>query len=508
MKLTTSALTPDRWSGEVLALGVFAGDDVPSGLSWPRGADAPLRDAVARLLAHGSFSGARDELVAGPGLPGRCERLVLFGLGRAQQVTPHTARRAGAAVARTLTSGPNRRVAVALPSWRVPGPDGGGPGGPGLDLVEHLAEGLSLAVHCGRWNVLPDRFRADYGSDLPQEPESVELLGAADTGRMLSRAEAFTHAVVLARELVAAPANLITPQRLAEEAVGLATPGSRLSVEVWDEAECRKQRLTGFCAAAAGGADPARLIRLHYRPAAPVGPPVAVIGLGLTYDDRGVLRSGGAVQGAKKFMAGAGAVLGAATALAAVGGRSEVQLLIPAVAKAAGPGALRVGDLVTTASGATVELNHEDAHGRLMLADALHLAARLGAHRTVGVSALGLPVAAALGPKAAGLWSTDDGLAADLTAAGYQAGELLWRLPLVDEYDDELLAPFANLRAAGPPSGDGATAAAFLRRFAPPGAWAHLEITEPAWSPRIDGYYNAGATGYGTGTLARWLCTR
>ncbi|MEU1465229.1 M17 family peptidase N-terminal domain-containing protein [Streptomyces sp. NPDC005727] len=497
MKLTTCADTPAQWRGEVLALAVPQGpaDQNPLDGPWLAAVDAALDGAVSRLLAYDSFSGARDELVTGPGVPARCERLVLIGLGRPDAVTPHTARRAGAALARTLTSGPNRRVALALESWHVDG----------TDLTEHLTEGLSLAVHCGRWNVLPDRFRADYGADLPREPETVELLGAA-SAEPLTRAEAFTDALVLARELVAAPANLITPDRLAREATALAAAHDRFDVEVWDEEQCRAQGLTGICAAAAGSAAPARFIRLSHRPATPSGPPVAVIGLGLTYDDRGVARSGGAVEGAKKYMAGAGALLGAATALATLGGTREAHLLIPAVAKTAGPNALHLGDLVTTASGLTVEVNHPDAHGRLMMADALHLAARLGAERTVGVSALGLPVAAALGPKAAALWSTDDDLAADLTAAGHEAGELLWRLPLVDEYEDELWAPFANLRSAGPAGGDGATAATFLRRFAPQGAWAHLEITEPAWSPRIDGYYNAGATGYGAGTLARWLC--
>ncbi|MHC0429703.1 leucyl aminopeptidase family protein [Streptomyces sp. O3] len=496
MDITDCPTPAARWSGDVLAVGVFADDAPLLDRPWPRDLDAALDGALRRLSAYGSFGGGGDELVVGPGAPGRCERLVLFGLGRPEEVTPHTVRRAGAAVARTLTSGPNRRVAVALPSWRAGD----------LDLTEHLAEGLSLAVHCGRWNVLKDRFRADYGSDLPREPETVELLGSGAAGAVLRAAEAFTDAVVRAREYVAAPANVITPARLADEASALAAHEG-FDVEVWDAGEARERGLTGFAAAVAGSADPARLIRLRYRPDVCELPPVAVIGLGLTYDDRGVARSGGAVEGAKKYMAGAGAVLGAAAALATLGGRRETHLILPVTAKAAGPGALRVGDLVTTASGATVEVNHEDGHGRLMLADALHLAAGLGARSAVSVSALGLPVAAALGPKAAGLWSTDDALAARLTDAGRAAGELLWPLPLVEEYGDELWAPFANSRVAGPRAGDGATAAAFLQRFAPP-SWAHMEITEPAWSPRIDGYYNAGATGFGAGTLARWLCGR
>ncbi|MFE0645693.1 leucyl aminopeptidase family protein [Streptomyces sp. NPDC058877] len=496
MDITDSPVTAARWSGDVLAVGVFAEDAPLLDRPWPRDLDAALGGALQRLLSYDSFDGGRDELVVGPGVPGRCDRLVLFGLGRPGEATGHTVRRAGAAVARTLTTGPNQRVAVALPSWRAGE----------LDVTEHLAEGLSLAVHCGRWNVLEDRFRADYGSDLPREPKTVELLGSGVAGTVLRASEAFTDAVVRAREYVAAPANVITPDRLAAEASALAAHEG-FEVEVWDAVEAQEQGLTGFAAAVAGSADPARLVRLSYRPEASDLPPVAVIGLGLTHDDRGVARSGGAVEGAKKHMAGAGAVLGAAAALAALGGRRETHLILPAAAKAEGPGALRTGDLVTTASGATVEVNHEDGHGRLMLADALHLAGRLGARSTVSVSALGLPVAAALGPKAAGLWSTDEALAAQLTGAGRMAGELLWPLPLVEEYGDELWAPFANIRVAGPHSGDGATAAAFLHRFAPP-SWAHLEITEPAWSPRIDGYYNAGATGFGTGTLARWLCGR
>ncbi|MGW4051889.1 leucyl aminopeptidase family protein [Streptomyces sp. NPDC004779] len=496
MDITDSPTTAADWTGDVLAVGVFAEDAPLLDRPWASALDRALGGALGRLLSYDSFGGGRDELVVGPGAPGRCERLVLFGLGRPREATPHTVRRAGAAVARTLTTGPNERVAVTLPSWRAGE----------LEVAEHLAEGLSLAVHCGRWNVLGDRFRADYGSDLPREPKTVELLGSGITDAVLRASDAFTDAVVRAREYVAAPANIITPDRLAQEASALAAHEG-FEVEVWDAAEAHAHGLTGFSAAVAGSADPARLVRIGYRPEAADLPPVAVIGLGLTYDDRGVARSGGAVEGAKKYMAGAGAVLGAAAALAALGGRRETHLILPAAAKAEGPGALRTGDLVTTASGATVEVNHEDGHGRLMLADALHLAGRLGARSTVSVSALGLPVAAALGPKAAGVWSTDVDLTAQLTGAGRAAGELLWPLPLVEEYGDELWAPFANSRVAGPRSGDGATAAAFLHRFAP-ASWAHVEITEPAWSPRIDGYYNAGATGFGTGTLARWLCGR
>ncbi len=513
-------LEPEYFLGDdVLAIGIYS-DEIAEAVRDEGDRLAPLgrqvTAEVAALLRRTRFTGRLGERVTEQSSSGRT--LILCGLGPsdqtrsrlAEEISPDDARRIGALVARSLPARKNPGVALHLPfldpADAVAGRLVGAP---------DVAEGLALAVHEGRWNLLPDRFRADYGADLPAEPELVRLLGISPPAAALDRAEALTAGIVFARELVAAPSNLITPQRLVTEAGtldevragsrGMAGDG-RFESTIRTAEECADDGLTGFAAAAQGGVHPARLLQLTYRPAGSPTAAVAVVGLGLTFDDRGVGESGGVVQGAKKYMAGAGAVLGAARTVAGLGSTMEIHFLIPAAEKAGGSAALREGDLVTTASGLTAEVNNPDAHGRLLLADALHLASTLPVDAIVSVATLGHSCARALGPGVAGLWADDDGLADALLAAGHRAGEWLWRLPLVQRYEALLWAPFANLRTHSAGPDDAATAALFLHRFSGGKPWAHLEITAPAWSDRVEGYYNAGATGFGTGTLAQWLC--
>lgn len=471
MEIRASDTPVERWTGDSLALGLHT-DEIEGG-GW-QAVDGALGGALAALIADAGFTGQRDEVAAVRLAPGAAVgNLVLAGLGDRGRLTLDGLRRAAALAVRWVKRGRSRSLGVAFPAWN----------GDAAASAEVVAEGIELALHEGQWAILQDRFKEDDGLDLPPVLERLEILGLGDPGReALARARATIAGIVLSRELAAAPPNIVGPDQLAAWA-------ARISREHGLELET----------------PPPGLLHLRYRPSGEPRRRLAVVGLGLTFDplglDKGVDRR---IEGMKKAMGGAASVLGAAQALGETGGPNEVHFILTAGEAGAKGRSLRPGDLFTFADGKTVEINEVDQEGRLMLAEALVYARGLGLDALLDIATLSPACVLGLGEEIAGLWATDDGLAAEVGRAAERAGEAVWRLPLADRYEGMLWAPFANFRTSGPPAGEAITAALFLRRFVGHVPWAHLDIAGPVWSRRVDGYYNAGATGFGVGTLLHW----
>ena len=255
----------------------------------------------------------------------------------------------------------------------------------------------------------------------------------------------------------------------------------------------------------AGSSRPPALVELRYRPAEPTTR-IALVGKGVTFDTGGLsLKSPAAMSGMRQDKCGAATVLAVMSVLAQLEVRAEVRALLPLVENMIGPQGLRPGDVVRAWDGTEIQVLDTDFEGRVILADALAYAAAEQPDLIVDIATLTYQVVTALGPSIGGLFARDDAVADLLESAASCAGEPLWRLPYDTRYLDQVLTPGGVKNHPETDSGRAITAALFLGRFVPDAvAWAHLDITGPAWSGPPS---SAGATGFGVRTLLTLLRT-
>ena len=366
------------------------------------------------------------------------------------------------------------------------------------EQLRALAEGAVLGGYDGR----------RWGGDGPS-PERVGrfvICGAEGYGLAADAARAALVAgwCNTARELVDAPANLMSPAELARRASEI--PG--LEIELVDPVGAG---LGALAAVGGSGASPPLLVVLRHRPVgAPTAPRLALIGKGVTFDSGGYfLKPKSEIVRQKADMAGAAAVIAALGAIAELGLPLSVTGFVPACENLVGASAIRPTDVITTASGLTVEVVNPDAEGRLILADALWYARRDGATHLVDLATLTGGVPDALGDLYAGVFGTDTVWRDAVAEAGNAAGDLAWPLPLHERYEPWLQSNVADLRnVAGKPLGFSVFAATFLARFAGDGPWAHVDMLGPALLAEDRGdAIGAGASGYGVRMLVE-LATR
>ena len=364
-----------------------------------------------------------------------------------------------------------------------------------------IAEAVRLSLFSDQ------RFKSE--AEPKPVPTAVELLGlpeGAATG--LSAVAAICSGVELARELVAAPPNVVTPQALADTAAAIAQ-AFNLELKVLERADCEALGMGSYLAVAQGSDLPPKFIHLTYRPTGPVTRRLALVGKGLTFDSGGynLKTAGSQIEMMKYDMGGSGAVLGAMRAIAELKPAGlEVHMIVAACDNMISGGAIHPGAIVTASNGKTIEINNTDAEGRLTLADALVYASKLEPDAVVDLATLTGACLIALGEEIAGLWSPNDGLAAALVGAAEQGGEALWRMPLRPSYREGLKSGLADMKNTGPRPGGSITAALFLQDFVGQDIpWAHLDIAGTVWSDKGRGMDPAGATGFGVRTLVNWV---
>jgi leucyl aminopeptidase len=256
-------------------------------------------------------------------------------------------------------------------------------------------------------------------------------------------------------------------------------------------------------AVAQGSPEPPRLVVMRYEPPVPPGSPViALVGKGVTFDTGGIsIKPAEAMDRMKGDMAGGAAVVAAMWALAAMGAPCRVIGVVPMVENAVGGRAFRPGDVITAASGKTVEVLNTDAEGRLILADALWYARELGATHLVDVATLTGHIIVGLGRTVAGLMGTPDSWVAEVRDAAGRAGDRVWPLPIYEEATEQLKSEIADLANVGGRPGGAITAAAFIREFSAGLPWVHLDIAGTAWAETKTAYQPKGATGAAVRTL-------
>ncbi len=366
--------------------------------------------------------------------------------------------------------------------------------------VEAIVEGLRLADY--RFT----RFKSHAPEATP--PRSVALAiesRAPELRTALTRGELFADATTYCRDLVNTPAADCTPTFLAKEARAIGRK-QRLTVKIHDAAALERLGMEALLGVASGSEQEPRLIELHYKPAKASKRAIAIVGKGVTFDSGGLsLKPANSMEEQKRDMAGGAAVLGVMRVVRDLGVPVEVRAYVPATENMPSGTAIRPGDVVRAYNGKTIEVLNTDAEGRLILADAMAYAAASKPDAIIDIATLTGAVRAALGPRYAGILGSDNGVIADLIAAGRERGENLWQLPLAEEYRGDINSSIADLKNMGDGYAGTIIGALFLREFTGGLPWAHIDCASTAAAGKPYPGHPRGATGFGGRTLLRYL---
>jgi len=467
-------------------------------LPWTEGANEPLttrgldadgRRWLADVARRGDMRGQRDETwwLYPPG--GSVERVVLVGIGKDGDLPGEERwrRYAGAALAAA------RRVRA--PALALALPDGAG-----ADAQQAAAEGAELARY---------RFAEFKKPEDESPPSAVTLLVDTPDAAAVERGRIVAAAANWARRLGDLPPNVLTPERMAEEAANMAQARG-LRVTVLGPEAMRRETMGGLLAVAQGSTHEPRLVLAEYWGAGGDAAPLVLVGKGITFDSGGLSLKPAANMEEMKFdMAGAAAVLAALAAVCDLGLPVNVVAVTPLAENLPSGSAFRPGDILRTFAGVTVEVVNTDAEGRLILADALAYArSRYRPAAMVDAATLTGACVVALGHAAAGLVGTDAALVEELRRAGDRSGERAWPLPLYEEYREQIRSDVADIKNSGGRAAGALTAAAFLREFVGDTPWAHLDIAGVAWGDGKVSYLAKGATGAPTRLLIEWVRAR
>ena len=302
------------------------------------------------------------------------------------------------------------------------------------------------------------------------------------------------------------PPNICHPSYLAEQAKELAKAHKNLKVDILDEKKLQALGAGAFLAVAQGSDQPPRMIVMQYNGGKKGEKPHALVGKGITFDTGGIsIKPAAGMDEMKYDMGGAASVFGTLRAVLELQLPINLVCLLACAENMPSGGATRPGDIVTTMSGQTVEILNTDAEGRLVLCDTLTYAERFKPQSVIDIATLTGACIVALGSNVSGLMGNDDDLVNQILAAGRQADDRAWQLPLYDEYQEQLDSPFADIANIGGPKAGTITAGCFLSRFTKAYKWAHLDIAGTAW---VSGGKDKGATGRPVPLLTQYLLDR
>ncbi len=494
MDFSTRTAAAEAVKADCIAVGVFAEGELTS---QARALDAASKGALRSAVKSGDATGKRGSTVMLRGLPGvAATRVLMVGLGDRKELSDKAFVEAVRAAVKG--AGPAvKELAIAAVDWLPAGRDG-------LWQARQLVMAAREAVF--RVDELKSRKENDNGG-----PERIVLvLAARDAAseRGLAQGAAIANGAELAKRLGNLPANICTPGFLADEARKLGR-SHRLGVEILDRKRIEALKMGSFLSVGKGSAEPPRLIVMKYDGAGGKGKaaePIVLVGKGITFDSGGISIKPAATMDEMKFdMCGAAAVFGAMRAVAELKLKLNVVGVVPACENLPSGTANKPGDIVTSMSGQTIEVLNTDAEGRLILCDALTYVERFKPAAVIDVATLTGACVVALGEVNTGLFSTDDILAEELLAAAKAAVDPAWRMPVQDDYQEQLKSNFADMANIGSPGKAGAViGACFLARFARAYPWAHLDIAGTAWK----GGQSKGATGRPVPLLTQFLMQR
>ena len=444
---------------------------------------------VGRAIASKEFSGKLFETFLTPitATGARARRLAAIGLGLQADFTIDRARRVATAIGLIARQKKIGRIAFtangALDS---------------AEMIQAIAEGLTLAeFDGGQYKTAGYEPFALHASGIIVEEPSRQLgAAAARRGRIIGE-----HCN-MARQLDNEPGNALTPSVFAERLAEIARGGG-LAVEVLDHTELERLGMGMLLGVGRGSVEPPRLVAIrHEPPGAPPSPVLGLVGKGITFDTGGIsIKPALDMDRMKDDMAGGAAVACAMRAIAALGVTTRVIGIIPIAENMPGGRAIRPGDVLTSASGKTVEVVNTDAEGRLILGDGLWYAQKLGATHLVDIATLTGAISVALGRITTGLFGTPASFVEHVRKVAERSGDRCWPLPLFEEYKDDLRSEIADMINTAGRLGGAITAAMFLREFTGGLPWIHLDIAGTAWADENKPFMPKGPTGVGVRTL-------
>ena len=450
--------------------------------------EAP-QDRLGEALAASRFTGAKGQtldLIAPAGV--EASRLLLVGAGNREAFDGLGAEHAAATAYNTLKASGLEALRIELPGFSV-------------EHCVRAALGLRLAAY--RF----DKYRTKEPADKKPSIQRAQVAASEPDGALTAfpPLAALADAVSFTRDLVSEPANVLYPAEFARRVKALE--GLGLEVEVLGEPEMTKLGMGSLLGVGQGSVRESQLVVIRWNGAAdPNAQPVAFIGKGVCFDSGGIsIKPADGMEDMKWDMGGAAAVTGLMHVLAGRKAQVNAVGVLGLVENMPDANAQRPGDVVTSMSGQTIEVINTDAEGRLVLADALwYCQDRFKPKFMVDLATLTGAIIISLGNDYAGLFSNDDELAENLLAASQREGELLWRMPLPEQYNKQIDSVIADVKNTGGRPGGSITAALFLQKFINGVPWAHLDIASTAWKkPSSIPTVPEGATGYGVRLLNR-----
>ena len=485
MNVSWTADRPEATEADTVVLGLFEGEE-PRADTGGRVPD-PLGELLSSGEAQRSFKALALTHADG-------KRWLTVGLGARKDFTPERAR-----VAAALARERARELSTRVLCWEVPAAGGGEDAS--AAVAGALVEGTILADYSFDLHKSP-KAGGQSADAKPKHLDGLVVSGSGSIESAVADAAIVAAAVNAARDLQNRPGNDLTPTALADYARALGEEIDGLQVEVQGRSGIAGLGMGAFAAVAQGSEQDPALIVLRYEGGDAKGPLLGFVGKAVTFDSGGISLKPGPKMAEMKFdMSGGAAVVEAIAAIARLKLPVKLLAVVGATENLPSGRSVKPGDIVRAANGTTIEVNNTDAEGRLVLADCLCHAVGEGAERIVDLATLTGAVIVALGSTYAGMLSNDDKLAAEVAAAGERTGEIVWRLPLHDEYDELIKGTYGDLDNAPEARKAGTIVGAiFLSHFVGDTPWVHLDIAGSAWDLGR-AYAPKGASGYGVRLL-------
>jgi len=469
---------------------VFCDDSLKVGPATAKALGGAV-ELVKRAAAAAAFkgkTGAALDILAPEGV--KANRLLVIGAGKAAGLKANDLLKFGGVAAGKLAAGAAAMTVMAeLPSGAMTS-----------EQAVAIASGLRLRAYKF------DRYktRKKDGEEGGLRADIALAVGdPAAAKKAFAAAGHVVDGVIIARDLVNEPPNVLFPEEFARRASQLRKLG--VKVEVLDVKAMQKLGMGALLGVGQGSSRPSRTVIMRWDGGKKGEAPVSFIGKGVCFDTGGIsIKPAGSMEDMKGDMGGAACVVGLMHALAARKARANVVGAIGLVENMPDGNAQRPGDIVTSMSGQTIEIINTDAEGRLVLADVLwYVAKKVKPKFMVDLATLTGAIVVALGTEHAGMFSNNDELASRLLTAGIETGDKVWRMPLGPEYDKLIDSQFADMKNTGGRHGGSITAAQFLQRFVDGTPWAHLDIAGTAMgAPKTD-INQSWASGYGVRLLDR-----
>jgi len=484
----------EKLKTDCLVIGIFEGQNLSPSAET---VNTLTNGLISNLLKRGDLEGKVGETLAINYIPeNTIERILLVGLGKQDKLLSRkNFRKALTSVIKVVKNSKIKTMSCALAETNVADSDSTWKA---RQVVEIFADNCYKFQQC--------KSIKDPGMMLETVQFITEDANNTATQQGIQQGQAIAAGVSLAKLLADLPGNVCTPTYLADQARQVADTYDKVSFEALEEADMEELGMGSFLSVSRGSRQPAKLITLQYQGAGKDDKPIVLVGKGLTFDAGGIsLKPGAGMDEMKYDMCGGASVLGVLKAAAMLNLSLNIIGIVPSSENMPDGDANKPGDVVTSMSGKTIEILNTDAEGRLILCDALTYAEKFNPEVVIDLATLTGAVIVALGRNPTGLLGNDDALCADLFASSETACDSVWRLPIWEEYQEQLKSNFADMANIGGKEAGTITAACFLSRFTEDYRWAHLDIAGTAWR---SGGAKKGATGRPVPLLTQYLIDR